>query len=179
MCPRSPSVALVQFYAKKILGRVAVWPALGANRPLHGPLLIPPPTLMVRNPQLVCYTLRTAGCTLFAKPGKTWRELRGKLTPTLSSGKLKTMFQIKTSGIFKDYLNWMHLRSSWIRFVQIGPLFKPQPFAMFLFLPAPSVMYWLGIFFMSRDRSEYILNTVWSVLETRQEDRSTVTTLFR
>lgn len=110
---------------KQGMGEVLRDVYLKSNEPFLGIYLLFRPTLLVRDPVLLKRIFTTdfehftdrglhydeendpIGAHLFAMPGKTWKELRAKLTPTFSSGKLKYMFHTvaEQSVTFKTHLD--------------------------------------------------------------------------
>lgn len=98
---------------------------LNSKEAVLGIYLLFQPALIIRDPALLKRIFTTdfehftdrgvhcdevndpIGAHLFAMPGQAWKELRAKLSPTFSSGKLKYMFQtiLGKGDILKEFLN--------------------------------------------------------------------------
>lgn len=94
------------------------------KEPFIGIYLLFRPALLIRDPELIKNILTSDFSSfhdrgifsdgeidsisenIFALPGEKWRDLRSKLSPTFSSGKLKEMYPtvLKIAQHFKDYL---------------------------------------------------------------------------
>lgn len=201
-----------------------------SKEPFVGVYMLFRPVLLFRDPELVKRVLITdfdhfhdrgvhhdpvndpIGANLFGMTGTKWKELRTRLTPSFSSGKLKLMFNViqEKSHLLTDHLNHVlestnevhlkhpveHLLISTIasnffgfefnafenpdhEFTNMGSIFfeaedirSKLTFTGFFLLPELMKLFKLSM--LSKQVSQFALNLVKSVVETRKNDHSTV-----